>query len=79
MERGASFLAGIVTCGVPRLEQCISQGLHWVGGTHTGTVCEKLQATGRSHLEKFVKAVSCGTVSTQGEGKCVMGLPCKEK
>lgn len=56
-----------------------SKGLHSVGEIHTGTVCEELQATGRSHLEKFVKAVSCGTVSTQREGKCVMGLPCKEK
>lgn len=31
------------------LEQLIAEGLHQMGGTHTGSTCEKMQSMGRTH------------------------------
>jgi len=62
------------------LEQPVPEGLHPVGRTHAGAVCEELQPMGRTHAEGV-----CGELSpvrgtfTLGQGKSVRSPPPQEE
>jgi len=49
----ADLLAGLVTLWGPMLEQPVPEGLHPMGRTHAGAVCEELQPMGRTHIGEF--------------------------
>jgi len=48
----------LVTLWGPKLEQPVPEGLHLVGRTHAGAVCEELQPVGRTHAGEV-----CGELS----------------
>jgi len=62
------------------LKQPVPEGLHPMGRTHTGSVCEELQRVGRTHVGEFCGELSPvrGT-STLGQGKCVKSPPPEEE
>jgi len=62
------------------LEEPVPEGLHPMGRTHTGAVCEELQPVGRTHVGEV-----CGELSpvrgifTLEQGKSVRSLPPEEE
>jgi len=65
METGAHAGAGLLACLVtpwgPTLEQPVPEGLHPVGGTHSGAAGEELQAMGRTYVGELspMRGTSC--------------------
>ncbi|PKU37806.1 hypothetical protein llap_11890 [Limosa lapponica baueri] len=55
---GTGFLAGLVTCGRPILEQSVPEGLHPMERTHARAVLEELQLMGRTHIGEFQEGLS---------------------
>jgi len=62
------------------LEQPVPEGLHPVGRTHTGAVCEELQPVGRTHIgEVLWRTVSHERNLMLEQGKSVRSPPFEEE
>jgi len=77
---GAGLLAGLVTLWGPTLEQPVPEGLHPVGGTHAGAVCEELQPVGKdSQRRSLWRTVSHERDLTLEQGQRVRSPPPEEE
>ena len=75
-EKVAAPKEGWVSLGSLHCCSSVPGGLQYVGGTHTGTVCEEMKPKGRIHVgESSWRTVSCERDPTLEQGKMQGVLP----